>query len=396
MSVEERGVTKEQGPGLPARLIQMVPRFRPDADGLGEFSLCLADALWRKSSVPSDFVVWRQSRSKPELALPEGRDFPHRIFRAEQSNRKAFAAALAKAAKGIERPVLLLHYTSYAFSKEGIAWWLPPLLRRFIANGGRVVGFFHELYAVGRFPNKTWFSSGLQRHVFREILASCSAALSSTPLYMDQMAQENREGRPLVLAGISSNVGEAAAMPPPSAREPRLVVFGQHFSRSRLYEQNLPLLARIAAHLRIKEVADIGAPGVLPALLDKARESFASFGARLAVYGALPAEEVGAIFSTSLAGAVSYPNGMHLKSGIVGGYQAYGLPVILFRYAGEQESPELKPVCLSPHQLLVCDAGSAELADTLHAAGRAGFDFYRSHRSYDAVLEQVLPWLVRH
>jgi hypothetical protein len=375
---------------LPERLIQLVPRFRPDADGLGEFALCLGDALWRRCGVRSDFVVWSPPRTEQELAVPCGDGFPHHVYRADKRQRKVFAERLQEAAALSRDPVALLHYTSYAYSRQGIAWWLPGVLREFIGAGGRVVCFFHELYAVGKFPNKTWLSSGLQRHIFREVLALSSAAISSNANYMEQMARDNRSGRPLALAGICSNVGEAKTLPPASGRKRRLAVFGLHPSRRRLYEQHLPLLLRLVAHLGVEEVADIGALGEWPQLLEEVREQLGKAGVRLNVCGSLPAEEVGSLLAGSLAGAVNYSSGMHLKSGIVGAYQAYGLPVILFRPEGDKAPAADDSVCLSPQTVLDRKEGLEQL---LTDAGRAGFEFYREHRSYDAVLEQVLPWL---
>lgn len=379
--------------GLPERLIQLVPRFRPDADGLGEFALCFGDALWRKCGVRSDFVVWSPPRPEPELAVPSGEVLPHSYYRSDTRQRKAFGQRLREAAARSQKPVALLHYTSYAYSQEGIAWWLPGVLREFIGAGGRLVCFFHELYALGKFPNKTWFSSGLQRHIFREVLALSSAAISSNANYMEQMARENRAGRPLALAGICSNVGEAMTLPPASGRRRRLVVFGLNASRRRLYEQHLPVLLRLVAHLGIEEVADIGSLGEWPRLLEEVREQFGKSGVRFNVCGSLPAEEVGTLLAGSLAGAVNYSSGMHLKSGIVGAYQAYGLPVILFHPEGDKGPAVDDSVCLSSQTVLNRKKGLEEL---LNDAGRAGFEYYRKFRSYDAVLERVLPWLRAH
>jgi hypothetical protein len=381
-------------PRLPERLIQLVPRFRPDADGLGEFALCLGDALYRRFGVSSDYVVWQPARALPELPTPGGAGFPHRIHRVEPRRPRVMAEMLAAAAGAVERPVLLLHFTSYAFSTEGIAWWLPGVLRRFIDRGGRVVGFFHESYAPGRFPNKTWFSSGLQRRIFRQTLALSCVGLTSNQAYLDQMARDNAAGIPLVLAGIPSNVGEMEILPAMMGRTRRLAVFGQHPNRRWLYEQHLPTLLRVVAHLGIEEVADIGAPGDWPRVLESARTQFEQTAqVRFTIHGALPAAEVGELLAGSLAGAVNYRYGMHLKSGIVAAYQAYGLPVILFHPAGDPAPAGSDATCLTPDQVLEQPSGSEALAALLAGASHAGFEFYRENRSYDAVLGKLLPWL---
>jgi hypothetical protein len=379
-----------QGSGkLPRRLIQIVPRFRPDADGLGEFSLCLGNALWQQCKIPSGFVVWSPPRATAELPIPAA-DFPHCVIPAIERRRASFRKSLQQACAPAEKPIVLLHYTSYAFSTEGIAWWLPGLLREFVQDGGRIVTFFHELYASGKFPNKTWLSSGLQRHIFREILALSSAAISSNERYMREMAEDNRNHRPLALAGICSNVGEASILPPVSERLPRLAVFGLAPSRRRLYEQHLPVIVQLARHLKVDEVADIGSAGDWPQLREEIAARLGEVGVGFKVYGALPADKVGELLAHSRAGAVNYTSGMHLKSGIVGAYQAYGLPVILFRPAADTAPAAPDPTYLLPQSVLAAQSGMEEI---LNAAGRAGFEFYRENRSYDAILGQVLPWL---
>lgn len=389
-------MTADGPPGLrkmPRRLIQIIPRFRPDADGLGEFALCLGDALWRQCKVPSDFVVWSPPRPSPELPVPGSDQFPHSILRGTNGQKSDFVRALRQAAAASERPVALLHFTPYAYSREGIAWWLPGMLRQFVNSGLRLVCFFHESYAASIFPTKTWLTSGWQRRIFRDVLNLSAAAVSSNTNYLRQMAQENRMGRPLALAGICSNVGEAAALPAPADRSQRLVIFGQHPSRERLYEQHLPLLLRVAAHLQIEEVADIGPAGDWLPLRRQVSEALARQGISFHAHGPLPPSAVGEILGHSFAGAVNYTAGLEYKSGIVGAYQAYGLPVVRFSPAGEAETSPGDPACLTPHLLLSCPARSEALTALLATSAQAGFDFYRENRSYDTVLRQLMPWI---
>jgi hypothetical protein len=373
---------------LPTRLIQLVPGFRPDADGLGDCALALGDALWKLCGVPTDFVVWRLARPVPELEIPGGEDFPHKIYRAEIQTPRSLEQLLDRTVGGEPQPVMLLHYTSYAFSSQGVAWWLPGLLRRFVQRGGKVVGFFHELYAVGRFPSKTWMSSGWQRHIFGEVLKLCTAGITSNSHYLEQMQQQNARGLPLVQSGVTSNVGELKSPLQFAGRPKRLAIFGHYLGRKRLYEQHMPLLQKLVAHLSIVEVADIGGIEEEGRVLDWVG---AQLNGKFKAHGLLSADAVGSVLTNSMAGAVNYGYARRFKSGVVGAYQAYGLPVILFHQEGEPEPVESDIACPTPEQILATPR--EDLGAVLERAGSAGYAFYREHRSHDSVLGKILPWL---
>ena len=381
-------------------LLQLVPRFRPDIDGLGDFSLYLGDALWKHSGLSSSYVVWRQPRVALEPAPFSSINLPHSIIRLPKTSPRALRAALNTATEQGAMPVLLLHYTSYAFSKEGVAWWLPGVLRAFVARGGRVVSFFHELYATGRFPRKIWLTSGLQKRIFREILALSTAGITSSEDYLERMRAENSTGRPLILAGIGSNVGELDSPPPLAARARRLAIFGVYTSRQTLYEQHMPLLRRLVDHLGVTEVADIGTAGEDRQLLNWVKDQF---GSKFHVYGALPATEVSRLLADSSVGVVNYDYHLRSKSGIVAAYQSHAVPTVIFTPIQHLRPTQFADDALTAEELMGlggeappgAQGQSAVLnsAALLNAAGPAGFAYYQRNRSYASILRQILPWI---
>ncbi len=58
---------------LPSRIIQLVARFRPDADGVGETALNLADVLLSDYGIRSDFLVFKSAgpRDKDSFSVPD-------------------------------------------------------------------------------------------------------------------------------------------------------------------------------------------------------------------------------------------------------------------------------------------------------------------------------------
>lgn len=378
---------------LPERLIQLVPRFRPDADGLGDAAMVLSDVLWRRHGVPSDFVVWQQPHPNPELPAQGGdvaASSPHRVFRLPRQRPADLANILDQFTAQVPSPVMLLHYSPYGYSREGIPVWLPGLIRGFTQRGGRVVGFFHELYPERHLFSKTLIVSGVQRRLLRRILPLCAVGITSNSDYIRRMSQLNRMGRPLVQAGVWSNVGELVEPTGLESRPRRLAIFGQHQTRGRLYEQHLTQLQKLCVHLGIAEVADIGPVGDKHEVLEAAGQMLAG---KLKVYGPLPNEQVSALLAGSQAGAVNYTFDQRFKSGIVAAYQAHALPVVLFRPTGDPVPSEFDTAFPTPDRIMALPVGCVGLTALLEDASHAGFKYYRENRSYDSVLTKILPWL---
>ena len=363
-----------------SQLIQIVPRFPPALDGLGEFALHLGDALSQLNGELSNFVVWRPHESPTPVITG-----PHRIH----PLRGQSAAALEKAVNMLLQPrkttTILLHYTSYSYSKEGLPVWLPGVLRRLKALDCRLVTFFHELYATGRFPDKTWMGSWLQKSIFQQILSLSDATITSNTGYFEEIKKNS--SKPMLLTGIGSNVGEPAAPIPWAGRKRRLVMFGLPATRARLYQQHLADLKTLSSQLAIDEIADVGSAEGVTTTLDEVRNQF---GPMFHSYGIQPAGRISEILANSLAGAVNYRYYQRFKSGVVAAYQAHALPAILFTPSGEQVALEHAADALTVEEVLSASDVNALLA----ACAMGGFNYYRAHRSFNKIAKDVLPLLI--
>jgi hypothetical protein len=374
---------------LRPRLLQLVPRFRPDMDGLGECALNLGNALKQFHGVASHFLVAHPALLGQELDASAVA--PHTVTRLAAPGAVALNRELDRlVAESAEPPVLLLHYVGYGYSREGIPLWLPGAVQRFRARGGSVVTLFHELYAHGRVPSKTFFASVLQRRIFRRLLALSDAAFTSNEVFLAQMKAQNNAHRPVSLIGICSNVGEPERPRPFAERMRRLAVFGRFATRRHLYQRHGAALLAVAHHLGIEEIADIG-----PVEDAKWMESNvgARFGALVRTYGALPAEAVSALLEDSMLGAVSNPYSLAGKSGVVAAYQAHAVGVLLFPYGDEVEPHGPGSWALSADELLALEAGLAALTERMAQAAEAGHQHYRQFRSARAMAETLLPAL---
>jgi hypothetical protein len=356
---------------------------------VGDCALHLGDALWKIYGIASDFLVYNPPR--PEATL-EMQPFPHAIERLDGRGAEALNAALDRLlASSSVPPTLLLHYVSYGYAPGGIVTWMPGAIERFRKRGGRLVSLFHEIYAMGRFPSRTYFASWPQRRVFRSLLAQSDAAFASSQDFLKRMERENRGPGTVAMIGICSNVGEPEHPAPLAARKRRIAIFGQFFTRKRIYERYLPLLQQVAEHFSIEEIADIGLVQDEELMDQRVR---GSLGGMLRVYGRLPAAETSALLEDSLIGAVSYPYAMRWKSGVVAAYQAHALAILLFPYEGEagpNEPHGPDSWCFSADQLLLLPTNALK---ELQLAASSAHNHYQRFRSSRSMAETLLPALV--
>lgn len=376
------------GPGFPSRILHVVARFRPDADGVGETALNLANVLLRDYGIGSGFIVFKPAGSVPELEIADS--FPHPIARLD-GVPGAFDSAMERlAGQPPEPPTLLLHYAPYGYAQQGVPFWLPPALNRIIRRGGRLLTLFHELYARPRFPRKTLITSGFQKHIFRSLLAASQAAFTSSEDYLETMRRNNRANRPVRLIGICSSAGEPEHPGPLKARARRLAVFGRFVTRKALYSRHLATLARVAQHLGIEEIADIGAVED-PLWMEK--NVLEPLGPLMKTYGVVSVKEASRLLGDCIVGAIAYCYDLRGKSSIYAAYQAHAVAILHFSDSGLEETREPGSWSLSANDLLGLPPGSEVLANRLQQAASAARDHYDRYRSVRAMAETMLPAL---
>jgi len=386
-SVERTSVTDPAGLS-PPRLIQLVARFRPDADGVGETALRVADVLRKDYGIASDFLVYNPPRADCVLEIPG--EFPHTVENLGGGAAAALNAALDRFLASPPSPVLLLHYSSYGFSGHGTPLWLPGALERFTARGGRLITLFHELYALPRFPSRTFFTSWLQRRIFRRTLAASQAAFTSNEDFVAVAGRDNGRNRPIGLIGICSSAGEPEQPPPLRGRTRRIAVFGRFATRRRLYALHLGQLQRLAEHLGVEEIADMGA------VEDEAwmRENVARpLGPLLRAYGALSVPEASRIFEDSIAGTLAYSSHLLGKSSVAAAYQAHAAAIVLFPEEWQTRPQQTGGWILSAEDLLALPARSDALFDRLQKAASEAHTHYNTSRSARCMAQTLLPAL---
>jgi hypothetical protein len=285
------------------RIVQLVPRLPPPAEGVGSYALALAGALETACGVESRFLA---------AAPPPAGGWDLDGFAASP-----LSSGLAEA------EVVLLHYANYGYQRRGCPVWLARAVRRWRrGEGRRLVTVFHEVYATGPPWRSSFWTFPLQRQLAAAVARTSDAVVTSLDLYSRRIGPAATPAKTSVTP-VFSTVGEPPNPPPLAARARRMVLFGGRGARARAYGELRPALAAACRSLEIEEIADVGPPLGIAA---EAAETIDGIPIRR--HGVLSASKAGALLLDSLAGFVAYPPFFLPKSTIFAAYCAHGvLPV---------------------------------------------------------------------
>jgi hypothetical protein len=217
---------------------------------------------------------------------------------------------------------VILHYSGYGYDIGGVPIWLAEALEcRPAWFQGRIVTFFHELYAKSRRPwQRSFWSSGRQRAVAQRI----ACASDSMATNREQSARWLELCAGLTTHDVShlpicSNVGEPTDIIPWDQRPRRAVTFGgARFKKAFLLGDGARRAARVCNELGIQELVDIGQPGPCD------EYAFRSNGVSYTQVGYLPPEAVCAHFATARVALLNYFEGFWAKSGVLAAATAAG------------------------------------------------------------------------
>ncbi len=337
-------------------LIQLVPTLPPAVSGVGDYATLLARELLARHGVGTRFIVGGDPGwNSPAVVAP----FPAAAVSARSTD------ALRPLLDGAE--TVLLHYVPYGYANRGCPFWLVDAVehwKRAAGPSGRLLLFFHEVYANGPPWSSAFWAHPFQRWLAARLARAADARRITTSVSRRELLSTlgRRENLPATVAPVFSNMGEPADPPPSAARERQLVVFGSRHVREAVYAHADALGAFCARH-GIGRVVDVGAP--IPGGV--------RFGSGLEVRetGVLPAAEASALFSQSLAGYFSYPAPYLGKSGTFAAYCAHRMvPVTFAGNVGAEDG-------LRAGEHYLDGLGDAAAFDAVADAAHA---WYRAHR----------------
>jgi hypothetical protein len=163
---------------------------------------------------------------------------------------------------------IVLHVSGYGYEKRGVPSWLLKGMRiwRQTHRNCRLFGFFHELFATGRFWNSSFWLSGAQEQITQGIWELCDGGLTTTASYFDQLTAWRPNMKHLLRTmPVFSTVGEPSIVTPIEERPLNMAVFGQPGVERNVYiGPQREISASVAEHFRILQFIDIGARMVTP------------------------------------------------------------------------------------------------------------------------------------
>lgn len=342
----------------PITVSVIVPRLPPAIDGLGDYGLLLGDKIFQLAGIKSEFIV----------CDPEWNGHPViNGFNVRKLSKRS-QVDLFDLVK--DSHIVLLHYVGYGYARRGSPIWLINALESWKRHNveNKLITMFHELYAFGPIWTSQFWTSGLQKLLFKRLVSISDECATSKSAYAEIIKNtDTRKDHVVDYLPVFSNVGEPIKNIPLNQRHRRLIVFGGPGPRTRVYQKSYAELEKVCSDFEIEEIIDIGKP-----LVFKLTEIS---GYPVKYLGELSASEISHLLSTSLVGFFNYPLGFLSKSGIFAAYSSHGMLPIGTNYTDQDTDDVLRGI-----HYLVYDGDKESLAklDIQKIADNA-FTWYQGH-----------------
>jgi hypothetical protein len=309
--------------GTSQSIISIVPRLPPTVDGVGDYAFNLARQLHLDYGLDTHFLI-----GDPDWV---GNEALEGFQITKIVDRSAASVCLQLAQINSVKPILL-HYVGYGYAKRGCPSWLIDGLRAWKHQDQKanLVTIFHEISASGPIWTSAFWLSALQKDLVKHLVRASDRILTSKRSYAELLQSYTSERFTTIpTLPVFSTVGELRNPSTLSERAHRLVIFGGHSKRTKVYKNFSEQLHQICRYLDIQQILDIGPP------LDSIPTSIAKVP--IAATGCLTSEEISAILSESIAGFFSYNPAFLGKSTIFAAYCAHGVVPISAMVADDPE-----------------------------------------------------------
>jgi hypothetical protein len=353
-----------------ASILQVIPGFKPDVDGMGDFSRRLGTALWEKHSIRSHYVVFR----KPHLPLDAGEIAPNTISYPSAATPALLLNHIEDLKKTRNFDAILVHYGPYSYSPLGRPKAFGKILDT-LSKSSNLGIFFHELYASGKPWKRAFWTNREQKRCVVGLLRYATIAFTSNSEYMQKLENLNTTASQIVKIPVVSNIGEPLLLPSLSERMRQLIIFGQIANRTRLYKEHKETLETICRLLNIHTVIDVGSGSstLIPSRLDRAV---------VRSVGWMDDQQLSILLSESIAGAIGYWPDVWEKSGVIAAYQAHGMiPVLIPLESRRTQIPSFVPYVVVEDLLKVATKDGSIPIEQMQSISDASHDYYLRNQS---------------
>jgi hypothetical protein len=299
-------------------LIQLVPRLPPRIDGIGDYSLVLAESLRHKYELETTFVV-----GDPEYDGPEELN-GFRVLSVKARDHNSLYNALAKARAAASEPSkLLVQFAPYGYQIRGYPRWILKALERWsIEFPDTLHVMYHELETKHRYPwSSAFWVPPLQRALIQKLGQLSSFRFTNTDPHQRKL--ESSGTGDVILIPNFSTVGEPQNNTLQINRLKQIIIFGRSWQRQLSYREGKKSLRRVCEIIGAETVVDIGDPisGDTRSEID---------GIPIVRYGRLDGREVSCLMDISIATFLYYPVDQLTKSSVFASSCAHGtIPFVL-------------------------------------------------------------------
>ncbi len=210
-------------------VLQIVPHLPGTFDGVGDYALNLAGALFADHGIRTTFLVAAHTSVSARDGYP--------VISGMDAHR---CAELAR-----DHENVILHYVNYGYQARGIPFLLRTFVNQFRPRlRGRWITTFHELYASGPPWKSAFWLFPFQVRIAHDLMdASSGCVVSNVPIEAAIHAYD--PGKEVHLVPVMSNFGEPKLTDFKTASPRRWAICGGTalIARSLLsFEQLLPLI----------------------------------------------------------------------------------------------------------------------------------------------------------
>ncbi|MCB1226103.1 MAG: hypothetical protein KDK99_09865 [Verrucomicrobiales bacterium] len=295
-------------------ILQIVPRVPPAVCGIGDYAWLLGRALHEGHDIHSRFLAAGTTWTAPQGDT----EFP--VSRLEERTTQAFVDAVMAQAGELE--AVVLHMSPYGYQKRGVPLWLAQGWRRLSQTNAapRLITMFHELYASGSPRTSAFWLQPLQKHVLRMVARASDGLRTNREAYAAWLkTTSGLKTKDVSVMPVFSNVGEPEVTPALEARPPAMIYFASGIHGGADADASMRRCCELAGKLGMNTLHVLG--GAVPAQT--------SAPVTVVPHGYLPAAELSALLLECRAAFSGYHPLYLAKSGILAGFAAHGLAVIL-------------------------------------------------------------------
>lgn len=362
-------------------IVQIVSRFQPDVDGMGDFSRRLGASLWSRHSIKSHFVVYR----RPEQRLDPSLIFPNTISYPPMPTPSSLLTHMHDVKAKYSFDTVLLHYGPYAYSRIGRPKAFTEAIRS-LSDVTNLLVYFHELYASAKQPwRRAFWTSREQQKSVSQLMAQAKTCITSNSEYISKLERINTRGIPLLKMPVFSNVGEPQFLKPLALRAQQMVIFGRYENRARLYLDHGDRLINICKGLGINLIADVGSHGA----------SIPEHLAQISVqrFGRLDDDRLSSVLANSVVGVIGYWPDVWEKSGVMAAYQAHAMiPVLVPLEKRRTPAPDFVPYLLA-EDFNELNPKEMEFSTKMQSFADAAHRYYMDHQSVTCCTDAIADHL---